>query len=51
MLYGLSVCYAASGLSSLIIGKQLRLEGFIVTRWLDQWPKAFKEIMEWIKEV
>nr|CAC38761.1 leukotriene B4 [Geodia cydonium] len=36
--------------SEIILFKQLKVEGFIVARWLDQWPKAFKEISEWIKE-
>ena len=35
----------------MILGKQLKVEGFIVTRWYDQWPPAFKEMAQWIKEV
>ena len=37
--------------SWVILGKQLKLEGFIVYRWYDQWPPAFKEMAQWIQEV
>jgi prostaglandin reductase 1 len=37
--------------SPLILFKQLRVEGFIVTRWLSEWPKAFREMATWIQEV
>ena len=37
--------------SPLILFKQLQVEGFIVTRWLSEWPKAFKEMAAWIEEV
>lgn len=33
-----------------ILSKQLRVEGFIVLRWFDRWPEAFKEMGKWIKE-
>ena len=38
-------------ISRIILVKQLRVEGFIVTRWFDQWPLAFKEMAQWIQEV
>lgn len=28
--------------------KQIRVEGFIVGRWADQWPEAFAELTKWI---
>lgn len=34
-----------------ILMKQLTIQGFIVLRWLDQWPAAFKEMAQWIQEV
>ncbi len=37
--------------SSTILFKQLQVEGFNVMRWLAEWPEAFKEMGEWIKEV
>lgn len=43
--------YLVSTVSSTILIKQLTVQGFIVWRWLDEWPEAFKEIREWIKEV
>ncbi|XP_003391770.2 PREDICTED: prostaglandin reductase 1-like, partial [Amphimedon queenslandica] len=36
--------------SPIILMKQLKVEGFIVVRWLDQWPAAFKEMAQWIQE-
>lgn len=37
--------------TSIILWKQLTVKGFIVTRWLDQWPDAFKQMTQWIQEV
>jgi len=34
-----------------ILGKQLKIQGFIVTRWLPMWPKGEKAMAQWIKEV
>ena len=41
----------ARPISGLFIGKQLQMEGFVVIRWLAEWPKAFKDIAQWIQEV
>ena len=38
-------------ISRVILGKQLKVEGFLVYRWYDQWPTAFKEMAQWIQEV
>ena len=46
-----SCTYAALPVSGLIHHQQLRVEGFFVLRWLSEWPKAFKEIAQWIQEV
>jgi len=46
-----SCTHAARPVSGLILHHQLRVEGFIVIRWLSEWPKAFKEIAQWIQEV
>jgi len=32
----------------LIITREIRIEGFIVTRWSKQWPEAFAEMGKWI---
>ena len=37
--------------SGLILSRQLKIEGFTVLRWLSEWPTAFKQMAEWIKEV
>ena len=37
--------------TGLILSKQVKVEGFMVFRWLDQWPDAFKDIAQWILEV
>ncbi|XP_064386876.1 prostaglandin reductase 1-like [Halichondria panicea] len=36
--------------SQLILGHQLRVEGFLTARWLEEWPKAFKQMSDWISE-
>ncbi|XP_049941132.1 prostaglandin reductase 1-like [Schistocerca serialis cubense] len=33
-----------------MVGKELKMEGFFVGRWLDSWDQAFKEMAQWIKE-
>ena len=33
-----------------ILFRQLRVEGFIVTRWLDRWPEAQARVAEWLRE-
>lgn len=33
---------------SVIIAKQLRVEGFIVHRWFNQWPEAIEQLSKWI---
>ncbi|XP_047109591.1 prostaglandin reductase 1-like [Schistocerca piceifrons] len=33
-----------------MVGKELVMEGFMVTRLLDQWNKAFLEMAQWIEE-
>lgn len=30
--------------------KQLKMEGFIVTRWGDRWMEGITEVLKWIKE-
>ena len=37
--------------TSEIASKQLKIEGFAVTRWLKDWPGAIKEMAQWIQEV
>ena len=50
MLY--IIIHLAGNLNSgMLLFKQLRVEGFIVKRWLSEWPTAFKEMSQWIKEV
>eukprot|EP00058_Branchiostoma_floridae_P022693 XP_002608183.1 hypothetical protein BRAFLDRAFT_90402 [Branchiostoma floridae] len=34
----------------VIQGKELTVRGFIVRRWLDQWPQGKDQMMQWIKE-
>ncbi|XP_069141165.1 prostaglandin reductase 1-like isoform X1 [Argopecten irradians] len=34
----------------LILGKQLKIEGFIVMRWLPRWAEGEKAMGQWIKE-
>ncbi|XP_059048576.1 prostaglandin reductase 1-like [Achroia grisella] len=39
----------ANILQPAIVAKQLKIEGFIVHRWRNQWPKAFSDIVQWIE--
>ncbi|GBP37200.1 Prostaglandin reductase 1 [Eumeta japonica] len=39
----------ATILQPAVVSKQIKIEGFHVTRWLNRWPEAFKELIEWIK--
>lgn len=32
----------------IIIAKQLKVEGFIVNRWLNQWATGVAKLAEWI---
>lgn len=34
-----------------IVFNQIKIEGFIVTRWAEKVPQALKELKEWIDEV
>ena len=36
---------------SAVIGKQLKIEGFMLTRWLAEFPQAGKVILGWVREV
>ena len=38
-------------MSQLILGHQLKVEGFIVLRWIKEWPECFKQMSQWIAEV
>ena len=38
-------------MSQVILGKQIKVEGFTSFRWYEQWPTAFKEMAQWIQEV
>lgn len=33
----------------IIIEKQLKVEGFNVTRWIDRWGEAVEKLAEWIR--
>lgn len=40
----------ASILQPVVVGKQLKIEGFLVPRWASRWPEAFADLVKWIKE-
>jgi len=37
-------------LQPLFVGKQLKMEGFLVSRWNDRWDEGIKQNLQWIKE-
>ncbi|XP_056637016.1 prostaglandin reductase 1-like [Diorhabda sublineata] len=39
-----------SSIDMFIIGKQLRIEGFLVTRWIERWHEGIEQNIEWLKE-
>ncbi|XP_030036452.2 prostaglandin reductase 1-like [Manduca sexta] len=38
----------ATVLQVAIVTKQLKIEGFMVYQWINQWPEAFNELTNWI---
>ncbi|XP_075973798.1 prostaglandin reductase 1-like [Anticarsia gemmatalis] len=38
----------ATILQPALVFKQLKIEGFLVWRWIDRWPEAFAQIIKWI---
>ena len=51
MIHGHTLHPIGRPVSPLILQKQLKVEGFLVARWLKDWPAAFKEMSQWIQEV
>lgn len=39
----------ATILQSATVGKQLKIEGFLVPRWANRWPEAFVDLVKWTK--
>ncbi|XP_046959886.1 prostaglandin reductase 1-like [Vanessa cardui] len=39
----------ATILQPSIVFKELKIEGFIVSRWLNRWPEAITQLITWIK--
>ncbi|CAH0723232.1 unnamed protein product, partial [Brenthis ino] len=39
----------ASILQPSLVFKELKIEGFMVWRWVDRWPEAFEQLVAWIK--
>ena len=37
-------------LQPALVSKQLKMQGFIVMRWNDQWDKGINENLKWIRE-
>lgn len=44
------VVVAVSILQPNFVFKQLRMEGFLVDRWMDRWMEGITEILKWIQE-
>ena len=54
MMYDIVILYIdipGHYVSQLILWHQLKIEGFIVRRWLKEWPECFKQMHQWISEV
>lgn len=37
-------------LQPAFVFKQIKMEGFLVTRWLDRWMEGITEVHKWIKD-
>jgi len=42
---------SAAVLQDLLLRKQLKMEGFLVSRWQDSWDEGINQNLQWIKEV
>jgi prostaglandin reductase 1 len=40
----------ASPVQPALVFKQLKMEGFIVHRWLDRWLEGIQQNKQWVKE-
>lgn len=40
----------ASTVQPAIVGKQLKIEGFVVRRWIDRWQEGIEQNLKWIQE-
>ncbi|XP_053321828.1 prostaglandin reductase 1-like [Spea bombifrons] len=49
-MYNDSVLQTGPYIQPYLLFKQLRMEGFIVTRWEDRYPEAQKHLLEWVLE-
>ncbi|NP_001008100.1 ltb4dh protein isoform X1 [Xenopus tropicalis] len=49
-LYNDSVPSTGPYIQPYILFKQLRMEGFLVTRWQDRYPEGQKQLLQWIIE-
>ncbi|XP_063770279.1 prostaglandin reductase 1-like isoform X2 [Pseudophryne corroboree] len=49
-LYNEAVIPSGPYIQPHIVSKQLRMEGFIVTRWLDRYPEGQKQLLQWVLE-
>lgn len=44
------VVFLVSILQPTFVFKQLKMEGFIVNRWISRWTEGINQNLEWIKE-
>ncbi|KAM4708125.1 prostaglandin reductase 1-like [Discoglossus pictus] len=49
-LYNDSVPQTGPFIQPYLVFKQLRMEGFLVTRWADRCPEGQKQLLEWVVE-
>uniref|UniRef100_A0A8C5LVL3 Prostaglandin reductase 1 n=1 Tax=Leptobrachium leishanense TaxID=445787 RepID=A0A8C5LVL3_9ANUR len=49
-LYNDSVPATGPYIQTYMLFKQLRMEGFLVTRWMQRYPEAQKHLLKWIAE-
>lgn len=42
--------HKTTNIQPIIVGAQLKVEGFLVFRWVDRWMEGIKKNLQWIKE-
>ena len=46
-----SVLFAGPSVLPYMVTKQIKMEGFLVNRWIPMWPEAFQKMDQLIQEV
>jgi len=48
---GAQSCFTAAIVQPAVVGKQLKVEGFLVPQYRDKFPEGLKDMATWIAQV